>query len=214
MRKIKKEDSDRWMTIPKVLFRSHSSMLGINGIAIYCLLAAYEDNEHKSKLNFHKISQKLDCRNSEVVRTLHMLEDLHLIRSEPVNNKTKYYRLLWVPHWGKLVGKKSKTYRIEYSINKKYDNDIDGTINRLIFKTNMNQDEETQFAYELAEALDDKEAIQMYLSYVHRFSESLLREMLTKVLSIPDNKIRKTRGALFNYLMQQHATKTKYYSRD
>ncbi len=78
----------------------------------------------------------------------------------------------------------------------------------------MNQIEETEFAYELAEALNDKEAIQMYVSYVHRFSESLLREILVKVLSVPENKIRKTRGALFNYLIQQHATKAKYYPRD
>lgn len=218
MRKSKKKDIEsRWFTMPKALFRFHSSQLGIRGIAVYCLLAAYADSEFRSKLNFHKISQKLGCTNSEAVRALHLLEELHLIRSVPEYSRTKSYRLLWAPNWGKVWGKvleKSSPYRIEYSINNIYDDDIEGPIRRIIYKKPMNLNEETQFAYELAEALNDKEAIQMYLSYVHRFSEALLREVLTKVLSIPENKIRKTRGALFNYLMQQHAAKAKYYPRD
>jgi len=218
MSKRKKESIEcRWFSLPKALFRNFSSILGVNGIAIYSLLAAYADTEFRSKLNYHKISQKIGCTNVEAVRALHMLEDLHLIKSEPENSKTKSYRLLWIPPWGKLgekMLKKSSPYRIEYSINNKYDDDIDGLISRIIFKQKMNQFEETQLAYELAEALNDKEAIQMYISYVHRFSESLLREMLVKVLSVPENKIRKTRGALFNYLIQQHAAKAKYYPRD
>lgn len=203
--------------MPKALFQNFSSALGINGVAIYSLLAAYADNEFRSRLTYHKISKKIGSTNVEAVRTLHLLEDLHLIKSEPENSKTKCYRILWVPPWGKpgeKVLKKSSPYRIEYSINNKYDDDIDGLIRRIIFKQKMNQSEETQFAYELAEALNDREAIQMYLSYVHRFSEALLREILVKVLSVPENKIRKTRGALFNYLIQQHAAKTKYHPRD
>ena len=218
MRKRKKESSEcRWCSLPKALFRNFSSTLGVNGLAIYSLLAAYADNQFRSKLNYHKISQKIGCTNAEAVRTLHMLEELHLLKSEPVNSETKSYRLLWIPPWGKTGEKmleKSNPYRIEYSINNKYDDDIDGLISQIIFKQKMNQFEETQFAYELAEALNDKEAIQMYISYVHRFSEALLREMLVKVLSVPENKIRKTRGALFNYLIQQHAAKAKYYPRD
>ena len=77
-----------------------------------------------------------------------------------------------------------------------------------------NKIKETQLAYELADALNDKDAIQMYISYANRFNENLLREVLAKVLAIPENKIRKTRGALFNYLIQQHAAKGQYYPRD
>jgi len=218
MRKTKKEDSEsRWFSMPKALIREYGSALGIHCIAVYCLLAAYADMEFISKLNYHKVSQKLGCTNAEAVRALHKLEDLHLIKSEPDNSKTMSYRLLWIPTWGKLGEKMAETpspYRIELSFNNKYDNDIEGFIRRIIFKQRMNQSEETQLAYELAEALNDKEAIQMYISYVHRFPEGLLREMLIKVLSIPENKIRKTRGALFNYLIQQHAAKAKYYPRD
>jgi len=216
MRKRKSEgNNDKWFTMPRSLFKQFTSVLGINTVAVYCLLAAYADNHYKTRLTFPKISQKLGCTNSEAIRALHLLEDFHLIRSEPIVGRTKMYQLLWVPPWGKLWGKmkeKSGPYRIDYSINNKYD--IDGLINKIILNQNMNQTEETLFAYELADALNDREAIQMYISYVHRFSESLLREILTKVLSVPDSKIRKTRGALFNYLIQQHAAKAKYYPRN
>jgi hypothetical protein len=218
MRKRKKQENEnRWFSMPRALFQDFSSALDIHSLAVYGLLAAYADKSFSSKLNYHKVSQKLGCTNAEAVRALHKLEDLHLIKSELDNSKTMNYRLLWVHPWGKLGEKMAEMpspFRIELSFNNKYDNDIEGFIRRIIFKQRMNQSEETQLAYELAEALNDKEAIQMYISYVHRFPEGLLREMLIKVLSIPENKIRKTRGALFNYLIQQHAAKSKYYPRD
>ncbi len=74
--------------------------------------------------------------------------------------------------------------------------------------------QEYAFAKELAESLHDKEAINLYISFVQRFPESLLREVLAKVLAVPKNRIKKTRGALFNFLMQQHEQAGHYDSRD
>lgn len=62
-----------------------------------------------------------------------------------------------------------------------------------------------KFAYELAEALNDTDALQVYINFTEKYSEKYLREILTKVLSIPERKIRKTRGALFTFLVKQHA---------
>jgi len=213
--KRKENFENRWFTMPKFIFKVLSLTIGPLGLAIYSLLAAHADSNYRSKMNYNKVRIKIGCTNSEAIRVLHHLEDLHLIKSEPTNGKTKSYKLLWIPPWGKLVEnveKISSPYRIEYSINNKFD--IDTIINELIIKRKMNQQQETQFAYELAEALDDKDAIQMYIAYVNRFPESLLREILVKVLAVPDEKIRKTRGALFNYLIQQHAAKAKHYPRD
>ncbi|MCK9421233.1 MAG: hypothetical protein M0Q38_01405 [Bacteroidales bacterium] len=211
--------------MPTTLLRKSSLVLGVNGLAIYSLLAAYANKNFRSRLEYHKISRKLGCTKLEAIMALHKLENLHLIKAEPQNSRTKSYQLLWIPPWGKIWGKdcgKSGErifklpcpYRFDYSIKYKIANDIDGTVNKLSFNNNMNQSEETQLAYELAEALNDQEAIQMYIAYTNRFPEALLREILVKVLSVPDYKIRKTRGALFNYLIQQHARKTDYYSRD
>jgi len=221
----KKGNENRWFSMPTALFRKSSLILGANGLAIYSLLAAYADENFRSRLEYHKISRKLGCTKLEAIMALHELENLHLINAQPQNSRTKSYQLLWIPPWGKTCGKswgkneqksakKTRPYRFEYSIKYKIVNDIDGAVNKLSFNNNMNQTDQTQFAYELAEALNDQEAIQMYIAYVNRFPEPLLREILVKVLSVPDYKIRKTRGALFNYLIQHHAHKTNYYSRD
>jgi len=63
---------------------------------------------------------------------------------------------------------------------------------------------EKALALELAEALNDTEALSYYLGAVKKYPETLLREILIKVISIPPDKIKKTRGALFNYLLQQY----------
>jgi len=72
----------------------------------------------------------------------------------------------------------------------------------------------TKLAIELADALNDHEAILLYVNFVEQFPESVLRKVLAKVLAIPRHKIKKTRGALFNYLMQQHGFKRDIYNRD
>jgi|GEM_PF-592145 hypothetical protein len=59
-------------------------------------------------------------------------------------------------------------------------------------------------AYDLAQALSDLPGFPLYLSYARKYPESLLREILGKVREVPPSKIKKNRGALFNFLIQQH----------
>ncbi len=63
---------------------------------------------------------------------------------------------------------------------------------------------EEKLAREIAEALNDNEALTVYVTYAYKYKEEFLRRILQRVLSIPDEQIRKTRGALFTYLMKQH----------
>ena len=63
---------------------------------------------------------------------------------------------------------------------------------------------EIQLAHEMAEKLKDPEALSLYLSYTKKYSHKHLRELLNKVGSIPDHKIKRSRGALFTYLVGQH----------
>ena len=116
----------------------------------------------------------------------------------------------------KKLKKVSESYRIEIFILNKYLDNDDTIIkqpnqNKINMKTSQ---EDYAFAKELAEALHDKEAITLYITFVQKFPESLLREVLAKVLAVPKNKIKKTRGALFNFLMQQHERSAEYDSRD
>ena len=78
----------------------------------------------------------------------------------------------------------------------------------------MNTQQQYDFAREMAEALNDTDALSLYISFVQKYKEEFLREILAKVLAMPSHKIRKTRGALFNYLVQQHDYSKKAYPGD
>ena len=73
---------------------------------------------------------------------------------------------------------------------------------------------EIQLAHEIAERLNDPEALSIYLSYAKQLPHEKLREILNKVCSLPDKQIRRTRGALFTYLVQQHQQYGYGYSRN
>ena len=63
---------------------------------------------------------------------------------------------------------------------------------------------EEKLAREIADALNDHDSLQVHLGFVEKYSEAFLRRTLQRVLTIPENQIRKTRGALFTYLVTQN----------
>lgn len=69
-------------------------------------------------------------------------------------------------------------------------------------------------ALDLAKELDDPPGLPLYLSYAKKYPASLLRQALGVVKEIPSQKVKKSRGALFNYLVQKYAQKTRNHSRD
>ncbi len=68
----------------------------------------------------------------------------------------------------------------------------------------MASSKEEKLARELADALNDMDSLAAYFGFVQKYSESFLRKTLQKVLSVPEDQIRKTRGALFTYLVNQN----------
>lgn len=62
---------------------------------------------------------------------------------------------------------------------------------------------EQLLAQDLAQGLGDLHGFPLYLSYAKRYPESGLRAIMAAVREIPPERIKKSRGALFNYLVQQ-----------
>lgn len=60
---------------------------------------------------------------------------------------------------------------------------------------------EIKLANEIADTLNDKEALQLYLQFTRKYKEAFLRKILARVMSIPENKIRRSRGALYTFLI-------------
>jgi len=80
------------------------------------------------------------------------------------------------------------------------DNDKRNESNSLLTKEEL-------LAKDLAEGLDDKENLRFYLFVCRKYPEWLLWEIYSQVKQVPERKIRKSKGALFNYLIQKHDEK-------
>jgi len=63
---------------------------------------------------------------------------------------------------------------------------------------------EVKLANEIAETLKDRDSIALFLTFTRKYNEKFLRETLAKVMAIDEAKIRRTRVALFTFLINQH----------
>lgn len=69
---------------------------------------------------------------------------------------------------------------------------------------NENYDQyEIKLANEIADTLKDRDSITMHLQYVRKYKEDFLRKILNKVMALPESKIRKSRAALYTFLINQ-----------
>ncbi len=63
--------------------------------------------------------------------------------------------------------------------------------------------EEIRLANELASTLKDYDALPYYLLCARKYQESFLRKKLSHVMSLDERQIKKSRGALFTFLINQ-----------
>jgi hypothetical protein len=73
-------------------------------------------------------------------------------------------------------------------------------------KSYMYTPQEIKLAHELADALEDQSSLSFYLACTKKYSHRLLRSTLMHVMSIPDESIRKSRGALFTHIISPKPT--------
>lgn len=60
-------------------------------------------------------------------------------------------------------------------------------------------------ALDLAKGLGDPDGLGLYLAFADKHSESVLRRVLAEIRELPADKIKRSRGALFNHIIQKHA---------
>jgi hypothetical protein len=62
---------------------------------------------------------------------------------------------------------------------------------------------EIKLANEIAETLKDWDALPQFRKYARKYQKEYLLKKLAKVMSIPESQIRRSRGALFTFLVTQ-----------
>ena len=97
----------------------------------------------------------------------------------------------------------------DFKFQKKPKEPIDISINNNILKIDIDnkrpRNKEELLAYDMAQQLNDYKGLAFYLSCSKKYSEPFLRELLSQVRQIPSGKIKKSRAALFNHLIQKYA---------
>lgn len=64
-------------------------------------------------------------------------------------------------------------------------------------------------ALEIAVALKDEARLPLYRMYCQRYEETIIRRALATAQEVPDDKIKKSRPALFIFLMKRYASEQK-----
>lgn len=62
---------------------------------------------------------------------------------------------------------------------------------------------ELKLAREIAHALNDLDSFPLHLLYVRKYKEEHLRKTLQKVLAVDERKIKRSRAALYTYLISR-----------
>ena len=67
------------------------------------------------------------------------------------------------------------------------------------------QNPDELLAFEIASAFKDMGHLSLYLKFCQRYEHNVLLTIFGEVKETDDTKIRKSKGALFTYLVNQHA---------
>jgi len=62
---------------------------------------------------------------------------------------------------------------------------------------------EIKLAREIAETLGDIASLPFHLQMVRKYKEEFLRKILAHVMAVPENQIKRSRAALYVYLINQ-----------
>jgi len=213
-----------WCWIHKAVIQQYTPRVGSTGIAIYSFLASLVDGSQRCFPSQKYIAQRLGYSRATISRTLKLLERNRLIKIEKRSRYHCIYHLLKVrcrANETQLPNRRNSDVKQMNTNNNKLTRNINNIDNEDKKFSNSNplkgfkpKNREELLALDLANALDERKGLPLYLSYAKRYPESLLRRTLGEVKEIPSEKIKKSRAALFNYLVQKYAKEASKNPRD
>lgn len=206
-----------WYWIQKVVIQEYAKKIRPIGIAVYNLLASLADSSQRCFPSQKYIADCLGYSRPYISKTLKLLERNGLIKVEKRSRYHCVYYLLKprckLEETQMLTGGNSEFTGVNTNNNKltKYINNIiedKNLLNSNAFKGFRPKTSEELLALDLAEALNDRGNLTLYLSYAKKYPESFLRSVLGEVKEIPYGRVKKSRAALFNHLVQKYAQRT------
>jgi len=213
--KIRRMDSGSWYWVSKAVIQKYASKVGFLPIAVYHFLASMTDENQSCYPSQRYIAERLGCSRSSVSRAIKKLKVLKFIALTREVNGNYSYRLLDIENCtdaNKMSHGCNQTVAPVDTNNTTLTRNNNNTFVSVSSKKPLNGRQlisrEELLASDIAEKLDDRQSIRQYLSYAHKYPESVLREFLSQALQTPSHRIRKSRAALFAYLVKQYDQQT------
>lgn len=208
--------SGDWYWVNKAVIR-HTPKVRAMGIAVYNFLASLANRNQSCFPSQKYIAESLGYSRTTINKTLKLLEENGFIRIEKRSRYHCVYQLLKVrceDNETQMSSRGNSDVTQGDSNNNKLTRNINNIVmknrnflnsSRNTFKRFRPRNKEQLLALDLTEALNDHKNLPLYLSYSKRYPESFLRKVLGEVKEVPAEKIKKSRGALFNYLVKKYA---------
>ena len=207
-----------WYWVNKAVIQQYTLKVGSIGIAVYSFLASLVDRGQRCFPSQKYIAECLGYSRATISRTIKLLERNKLIR---IDKRCRYYYIYYLlkvrckaretqmsnRRNSDVAQVNTNNNKLTRNINN-IDNEDKNPFNSRASKEFIPKTREELLAFDIAKELNDLKALPLYVSYAKKYPESLLRKTLGEVKEIPLKKIKKSRGALFNYLIKKYAQKT------
>ena len=210
---IRHMKAGQWYWMNKALIQHGVSRIGFSAVVVYSFLASMTDEAQRCYPSQSYIARHLGCSRATVNRALKVLAQSKLIFVEKGKNRNHLYTLLEVHcnsdetdllHGRNIPVQKSDTNNTH---KQEINNNTVVSDAPLEHHANATQSKDELLASDIARALDDQNRLEDYVAYAHTYPESFLRKILSEVKRTPHYKIKKSRSALFKYLVHYYAHK-------
>ena len=213
-------ENGQWYWISKSLIQNHAVNIGPIGIAVYNILASMADQQQECFPSQKYIGVKLGYSRATINKTLKVLKDQGLIEVKRRNRYHLSYRLIdprcQIQETEMSMGRNQDVISRNTNNNQpiSINNYIDEHKKRLISNEHQNirrelaRTREELVAADIASGLKDSKNMLRFINLAKKYPESVLRRALSEIREVPDHKIKKSRTALYNYLIKEYATRS------
>ena len=207
-----------WYWIHKAVIQEYAQKVGAVGIVVYSFLASLADSDQSCFPSQKYIAESLGYSRSYINEVLKALERNGLIRIERKGHHRVYYllKVRCQPERTQMSTIPNLNVNYTDTNNNKLTRNInnnDMVDKNLLRKSSFDKfkpnTREELLALDIADALNEQRNLPLYLLYAKRYPEPLLRRLLGEVKEIPPEKIKKSKAALFNHLIQRYAQNHK-----
>ena len=221
--KMRSPKDGEWYWASKPIIQEWGAKVGLLAIGVYHFLASMADEMQRCFPSQKYIALRLGCSRTSVNKAIKTLRESKLIRVQKrVRGHHEYYLLKVGSSKAKHPMCNHDTLAVQKGNTNK--NNVTRNNNENVFVRDQDLDNnETHttdaeakamlLAHDLADGLEDKERYPLYLSYAKQYPESLLRELLSHVKETPSQRIKKSRGAFFTFLLKKYGNKPSEDSR-